>query len=255
MKILDFDLSYGTQVRPQVSPFCNTAEELAAVMRNAGIDGGLIHCTDTDIVSTQVGNARLAGDLKKMRQSGLTVWGLWALLPSCTDETPRPQVLKGIMKQNGIGAVYVNPKAHQFCAHPGAMGDYYAMAEEEKIPVFFSSRYDMTPERVHDVLRQFPRLRCVVQIAAHWPKGRMLYPFLENYENTCLETGYRWDDQGIEDVIRRYGAHRLLYSSNYPDHYIGASMAQVRCAEITHEEMSKIFGGNLLRLIKEAGLE
>ena len=64
MKIYDLDISYGTQVKPQASPYCSTIEELVDVMQNAGLDGALIRCTDTDIVSTQTGNARLARDLK-----------------------------------------------------------------------------------------------------------------------------------------------------------------------------------------------
>ena len=86
MKIYDLDISYGTQVKPQASPYCSTIEELVDVMQNAGLDGALIRCTDTDIVSTQTGNARLARDLRIAKAKGLDVWGLWALLPSCTDD-------------------------------------------------------------------------------------------------------------------------------------------------------------------------
>jgi len=254
MKIYDLDISYGTQVKPQASPYCSTIEELVDVMQNAGLDGALIRCTDTDIVSTQTGNARLARDLRIAKAKGLDVWGLWALLPSCTDETPKPKDIYAAMKEDGIGALYVNPQDHQFCAHPGAMGDYYAVAEEKKIPMVFSTLHGLTPDQMHDILRAFPKLHCIIRFAGHWPKGRMLYPFLENYENTCLDTGYRWDDLGVEDIVRRYGAHRLLMSSSYPNHYIGASMAHVRCAEITPEQMELIFSGNLLRMLKEADL-
>lgn len=87
------------------SPFRNTIEGLIAVMQNAGVDGGLIRCTDTDIVSTQTGNARLAKVLKTAQTARLDVRGLWALLPSCTDETPKPKDIFTSMMANSIGCV------------------------------------------------------------------------------------------------------------------------------------------------------
>ena len=255
MNIYDCNLRYGTQVKPTGYHSCNTIEELIVEAKRAGITGGFLRCVDTDYTGVVFGNNKLTKDLAKAHNAGLNMWGVWGLVPSCTGETPAPYDLFDQMKQNHIGAIYFNPLSHQYFARKSVIGDYCALAEEKKIPVICVSDYGMTPDITDDLLKDFPKLRAIIIICRHWNQGRQIYPFLENYENVMIDTSYRWDDQGVEDVIRRYGAHRLIMGTGFPEHYMGGPIAHVHCAEISNQEKELIFSGNMIRLMEEAGLK
>lgn len=252
MKYLDCDLTYGYQVKMPGFKRCSTMDELIEQMKNAGLNGGLVHCCDTDKIGVVYGNTRLAQDLKTHADCGMQLLGAWGLVPSVTGETPSPVQLPKIMAENQIAAIYFNPREHQFSVKPNVIGDYCAMAEERRIPVLFDTNMGMSCEAIDEILSAFPKLCARINLNAHWPRGRQIYPILDRYENTWVDLAYRWEDQGIEDMVQRFGAKRLIMGSAFPVHYIGGALAYVRCAEISDEEKELIFGGNLLRIVKEA---
>ena len=227
MKMYDCDLCCGYV--PGCKP-CLSPEELLAAAGRAGLSGGLVRTIVTNLSGLVAGNRMLAEMLSILPED---YYGMWALSPSCVGEVADPQSLPAQMANSRIRALYVNPKDHQFLARPSVMGDYYAMAEERRIPLYLCTDYGLSLGEIDDILAAFPKLTCILNFCETWPSMRRLYPFLERYENLLLDIAYQWDDQGIEHLVRRFGAGRLLMGSYFPQLYIGGMLTYVHCAEIS----------------------
>ena len=247
IKIFDCDLRYGRYVKPVGFSPCHTPAELLREAGRVGICGGLVRNVASDIVSVIHGNARLAEDLRAMPES---YYGVWAIAPSASGDAPMPDKLPAAMKRDRIGALYINPIEHRFSPSPVIMGDYYAMAEERRIPLLLATDY-IEQEDILRVLEAFPKLTAIVSVCSCHPTMRQMYPILEKFENVSLDLAFQWDDQGIEDITRRYGAHRMVYGSCFPELYMGGMLTMVRCADISDEDKQAILGGNFCRLMEE----
>lgn len=57
----------------------------------------------------------------------------------------------------------------------------------------------------------------------------------------------------IEGMAWVAGGHKLMYGSNYPDRYIGASYEMVARADLGDEEKAGVFGENAMRYLKLEG--
>lgn len=223
--------------------------ELRAELDRSGINGGLVRCRYSSTVGVQYGNTMLARDLTA-EEHDIALWGVWAILPSCTGELPPAQVLPEQMKAQRIAAVYLDPVSHRYLPDRVSVGDYLDMAQQCRIPVLLNTALGMTMEQIAGILENFPKLTAILGAEYPWPNGRYLYPLAYHYENVFLDLAYCMDSFGIEDMTKRFGAERILFGSAYPNHYTGSAMAMVRAAQISEEERKLIFGENLIKLIR-----
>lgn len=251
MVVFDCNLSYGKYVSGGPEKPCNTLGELEGELVRAGIAGGFVYHAAMDTAGVVTGNALLAGDLENASQK---LWGVWSLLPSCTGEIPGPQDLPAAMRQNGIAALRLNPQGHKYLPLPAILDDYLALASERNIPIRIDTGCGVTLEQAYAYLAAFPKLTCILTHADCWPCDRQLRPFLERFENVVLDTTYLLTDQGFEEIVRKYGASRLLFGSGFPACYLGAHLLTLFHSDISQADKQAILGGNLERLVKGANL-
>ncbi|MCR5522409.1 MAG: amidohydrolase [Clostridia bacterium] len=250
MKILDCNLNFGATNNGQPYKNCDTFEELTAELDRCGIDGGLIRCTYSDTVGVNYGNNFAA---EKIRESGnLNYYGVWAVLPPFTGETPGGAELFRSMKENRIGAVYINPATHRYVPSLLTLGRLFNDLSERKIPVILNTDRNVSMELIYKILAAFPDLTAIVGDSDCWPNARKLYPLAYSYKNVRLDLSYVMDAGGIEDMTSRFGAEKLLFGSAFPNRYTGSMLAVTRSADISEEEREMIFSGNLLKMLREA---
>jgi len=245
LKFWDCNLNYGPQTATEDLKCCADIDELTGHMNRAGISGGLVLKTIKEAV---LANNSVAEDIKNKDMFK----GIWQLLPSCTGEIPSPNDLPQAMKQNNIGAITINPRAHKYLPRKIAIGDYMEMARERKIPVLLNTSRGLAIEQADDIMRDFPDLTAILTHEDCWPNDRMLRPFLDAYPNLCLDMTYMLTDSGLKDMVKRYSADRILFGSGFPSSYMGAHMMVVKHAEISEDDKIKIAGGNLMKLLGEA---
>ena len=252
MKVYDCNLTYGFNVSKRSHELCETMEELCNHMKNAGLTGGLVRAVSSDTVGVNFGNDQVAAEIK---DRDLDLWGAWSIVPSITNEIPSPEEMPKLMAKNKIGALYMNPEAHRFLAIPSVMRDYLTMADKRKIPIVFNTAWGISINDVSNLMEAFPTLTCILAYHSLWPNARTNLPFLSLYPNLYLDTSYMLDDQGIEYVIGKFGADRLIHGSGFPELYIGQQMPVVKCADISDKEKEAILHGNFEKLMKGADLK
>ncbi len=253
MKILDCHLFYGATNNGQPYRNCDTFAGLTAELDRAGIAGGLVRCAYSNTVGVNYGNDFLARELAGSGNEDL--WGVWAVLPPFTGETPPPEALPARMKQNHIGALYLDPKTHRYELCGLTMDALLDMAEQRRIPVMLHTALHLSVTQIYNVLAAHPKLTAIVGDCDCWPNARRLYPLAATYENVRLDLSYVMDAGGVEDMTARFGAEKLLFGTAFPARYTGSMLAVVRAAAITEEQRALILGGNLERMIKEADLD
>ncbi len=255
MKILDCNLTYGASNNGKPYKNCDTFAELLSAMETAGISGGLVKCRYSDTVGVNYGNGFAARDTADACKKGWSVRGVWALLPPYTNETPVPYDLPHELGKNNIGAVYLNPAVHRWVPSLLTLGETLSVLQDYRIPLLLNTASGVPMELTYRILQEFPRLTAIVADADCWPNARRLYPLAYEYENVYLDLSYVMDAGGVEDMVSRFGAEKLLFGTAFPERYPGSVLAVVRSADITETERELIFGGNLERLWKEAGTD
>ena len=102
-----------------------------------------------------------------------------------------------------------------------------------------------------DMLRDYPELTCVICDIGTWSMDRYTYPLLKTYPNVHIETSMlSLEDGGVEAMVRRFGAERLVFGTGFPKHYAEASMLQLTHADIGETEKQAIAADNMRQLIR-----
>jgi len=258
MEFLDCNLNYGPQLATEDLKCCADIEGLTGEMKRAGISGGLVLKT---INEAALANTSLAEDIKRIKdfkdfkdsfmgKDGLK--GVWQILPSCTGETPAPDVLPKVMKENHFAAITVNPKGHRYLPRKNVIGDYLEMAAERKIPVLLNTSRGLSIEQADDIMQDFPDMTAILTFDNCWPSDRIVRPFLDAYPNLRVDMTYMLTDCGLPDMLKKYTAERILFGSGFPVSYMGAHMLVIKHAEIGEEDKRKIAGDNLKKLLEGA---
>ncbi len=250
MKILDCNLTYGAATNGKPYKNCDTFAGLLSALEAAGISGGLVKCRYSDTVGVNYGNEAVLREVEEARLKGWPLWPVWALLPPYTNETPAPQDLMEEIIAHKVGAVYLNPAVHRWVPSMLTLGDTFRLLEGVGVPVLLNTAAGVPMELIYRILQRFPRLTAIVSDADCWPNARRLYPLAYEYENVYLDLSYVMDAGGVEDMVSRFGAEKLLYGSAFPERYPGAALAAVRAADLGEKERAQIFGGNFERIVK-----
>ena len=77
-----------------------------------------------------------------------------------------------------------------------------------------------------------------------------MYPLFEKYKGLRIEAATYQVNFGIEEICRRFGAHRLLFGTGLPFTEAGPSIAQITYADVSDDDKRRIAGDNLRELLE-----
>jgi predicted TIM-barrel fold metal-dependent hydrolase len=227
-----------------------TAEAFLAEMDHSGVEKALVwHIAQHD-ASPQVGNALLAEAIRPHPR----LVGCWTILPNQTDEFPPPKVFFQQMREARVAALRTFPNSHHFLANAVSMGDWFSEMVARRIPLFASVRRGMDWNNIYALLAEFPDLVCVICDHGCWGEDRRFRPLLERYPHAYIDIAQYLLDGGLESLVAKYGASRILFGSGFPESHFGGMMLALKHARIPDEAKSAIAGGNLERILAEEEL-
>ena len=233
-----------------LTSFANVAD-LFSEMDYYGVKSALIR--HVNIERTALLSNQLIVDFMQEDKNN-RLFGCWSILPSQCNELPKTDDFFAEMKKNRIAALTLSPFEHRYVPCQLTLGKILDAATERKIPILldaFAGRWD----DLYAFLKEFPDLYCIyLEKVGKWGSDRNIRPLLENYENFHFEISGYWVPGGVYDLVKKYGAERILYGSNLPRYNQGCSMLQLKQSGITDEEITKVAGKNLAKLIGQAEL-
>jgi hypothetical protein len=249
MRFFDCNVFLGLPMVRPLAPVDNV-EVLLDEMDRAGVEKALVwHIAQHD-GSAVVGNQLLADAIRFSPR----LTGCWSLLPGHTRELPPPKIFFSQMREAGIRALRIFPKAHRFLPNAVTLGDLLEHMVARRIPLLLSLRRGIDWPEVYGLLSSYPELVCVICDHGVWGTDRLFRPLLERYPNVYVDTAQYLLDGGLEALVSDYGARRLLFGSGFPELYFGGMMMALRHARIPGEAKALIASENLERIIAEEEL-
>jgi hypothetical protein len=221
-----------------------TAGELAAEMREHKVGGALVRLVpeslDSDI---PLSNAKL---LDACRAHPELIPCPVAMPASGGDFPSEPEQVDAFLRA-GARAVTIRPGPDDWLLADWMSRPLFAALEERRVPVLCLDRL-VSITQAADMAARHPRLPLVLA-ELNYRQHRVLCSLLEERENVYLSMGSNYVTHGgIEDLVTRFGADRLLFGTGYPEAEMAAAISQLMYSRLSEEEKRRIGSGSWRRL-------
>lgn len=165
------------------------------------------------------------------------------------------------ISDEGLKGMKLHPALQRVNADDEKIFPVYDLARALNLIVVFHAGWDPTyrdemqasPEMIVRVVKNFPGLRVV---AAHMGGLAMARDVLDNIAGKAdlyFDTAYTadpWIDRDMmRGIIRRHGAEKILFGSDFPWHDPIREIELIRSLDIAEEEKALILGENAKRLL------
>lgn len=126
----------------------------------------------------------------------------------------------------------------------------FSALSDRRMPLYIDSNI-VSQRELADLAGRFPKLPMIyAQIS--YREQRTLLPLLENFLNVFISIGNPYNvHMGIEQVVEKVGATRLLFGTGFPSAEQAAAVTYLMYADVSQEEKQLIGSGNMERLIGE----
>ena len=225
-----------------------TISELLAEMARCRIAGALVTSAWSDVVSAEVANQQLLEDLSTHD----TLHPVAEMLPEGGErflDRQADAVAQLIADGAVSGVVRCRKNKHPlatWCA-----GKLLEAMSAARLPLMVRCG-DVDDDHLFGVLQDFPDLPVILSETPRVGYNRIAYPLMARFQNlyaVCDTPSFV--HLGIEYMVGRFGAHRLLWGTRYPDTEGGAAITGITYADIPDQDRSAIAGGNIKRLMSE----
>ncbi len=193
-----------------------TSEDLIKNMTDSGIDISVVESVAT--TPAQVNSINKFISLEVEKSSGRFI-GLGTLHPD--SQNIKEDILQ--LKELGLKGVKLHPDIQKFKIDDYRCLKIFEICEKENIPVLMhtgDSRYDFSnPNRLIPILNIYTNLTI---IGAHfggytiWEKASKELCGIKNFFVDCSSSFFALSDEKIIEIIKRYGADKVLFGSDYP---------------------------------------
>ena len=233
------------------APACTgTLEELMEKGRSVGVDRFVVQSVATSPRQVASINRFIAAEVEAHRESLI---GFGTLHPESEDQKADFEEALRL----GLKGIKLHPDIQGFCIDDARCMPIYELCQEAGLPVLLHTgdyRYDMSnPNRLLPVLKKFPRLTV---IGAHfggwsiWEKASVELTEQPNLIVDCSSSLSYIPSETSKEIIRRYGAERVLFGTDFPLHDPRNEMRLFEALELEDWECEAILGGNVKKLLK-----
>ena len=174
------------------------------------------------------------------------------------DDQPPPDELLAEMRRDHVGALFLYPRQYRLDLSPWCVDPLIEPFAAARVPVFINYN-EIGPMGIAMDETDWP---AVVALCQRWPTlpvvvsenrmrrdHRTILQALDTCPNLRLEVSGLWLYRAIEFIVRRWGAERLLFGSNWPTYGQHMTVATVAMADIPDDAKRKIAGDNLRELM------
>ena len=224
---------------------------LRAELAHAGIAGALVHHGLGRDYDAAVGNEALLRELAEAPAAGdgeAALVPCVTLLPTHTEELPPPAEHLPALIRAGVRGARLYPKTQNFSLEEWCAGELFAAVERHRLPVSVDLA-ETDWNTIHRVCAAHPALPLIVT-RVNYRHERFLYALFKEHAALRVEISFFQGHRGIEEVVERFGAQRLLFGTGLPFYETGGPTAMVTLADVGDEARRAIAGGNLLGLFE-----
>ena len=225
-----------------------TVEDLTSLGKAAGVDRFVVQSVATTPRQVKSINEFIAREVAAHPD---TLTGLGTLHPESEDIEGDVEHLREL----GLKGVKLHPDIQAFKIDDYRCLRIYELCEEAGLVMLLHTgdrRYDYSnPNRLLPVLSIYKNLKV---IGAHfggwsmWEDASRVYAGIENFYVDCSSSFNYLDKKTALEIIRRYGADRVLFGTDYPMWSPESELAYFDSLPLEKEEREKILYTNAARL-------
>ena len=226
--------------------YMRTVEDLLGCMDSCGVDKAMVSHALARYSHPLLGNELLLEEISNQKR----LVGCFILLPHGTEELGRLEDYIEKMISRGVLAARIFPESQRFSMEDWSAGRLLDILAERKLPLFIWSREISWPV-LHRMCKKYPRLPVVVEQCDEetYRNLRYLYPLLEECGNLYLEVHNSHLYLQVDDIVKRFGAGRFVFSTYYPVDDPHCALMLITHGAFSFEEKEKVAYGNLEYLL------
>jgi len=223
-------------------------EDLLDEMRHCSVAGALVSHRLSVAYDPMYGNRLLS----RMLEGRENLFPIWNVMPDRTGQFPAPAALLDEMAARDVRAVTLHPRTNRWeLLSETSVSLLKALEAQQILTIIRPAEFDRFYE-FECFLKRYPRLP-VLLTHVSWGEERYVSALVSACPNLHLCFTHLQVHCGLEQLVERGYADRLLFASNYTEMSMGAHRAYVSYAEVPEEARARIAGGNLRRLLKGQG--
>jgi len=218
------------------------------MLQAVGIKRALVTSAVARDYDPRAGNERLLEELSLFHKSDAPELApCFVVLPPDTGEFPGGDALLRYLAEAGAQAVRVYPVSHNYGVGGRWTDSLFGPLAEAGVPVLVDVSQITMPE-LDGLLARHPLLALVL-CRPGYRLHRWLWPLLAAHRGLYLETSLWQAHWGIESVVERFGAQRLVFGTGMPDAAPGGAVSMITYAQIADEAKAAIAGQTLAALL------
>ncbi|NLX07235.1 MAG: amidohydrolase family protein [Phycisphaerae bacterium] len=158
------------------------------------------------------------------------------------------------MAADGFTVAWVHPKADQnpYSLQSWCAGRMLAALERRRIPTLV--QFDtVDPDQLHQALKDHPRWPVILLMVPRLGRHRLIWALAQDCPNLhpCFNAASSILD-GLADLCKTIGPHRIVWGSGYPDSEPGSAVANLAWSGLARPDQELIAHANVQRLLAEA---
>ena len=236
---------------PLRGPSCYSGPgELKAGLAEWGIPRALVSHPLGELPAAVESNQALAAALAHL--PGLS--GVMTLLPEGAESFDSLEEHIEWCLARGMRAARILPKSHRYTLKIPAVPPLLAMLERRGIALFIPIGQTHWDE-IGAIGRAHPKLAIFVEGTGHheYLNMRGALSWLEAVPNLLVPTNRQLLCGGLELLVRRLGAHRVLFATNQPIEHPAAALSLLALSNIPPAARRQIAHQNITRLLECVG--
>ena len=221
-------------------------EDVIAEMDYYGVEQIVAYHSYSRFVDAAQGNELISGIARQFPR----VRPCWVIYPSPA-ELPRPEEFVAKMRAEGVRALRIfpgqrDPNTFGLPVQSWSFGPLFSALERHQVPLFVE-RPLLEWKEIYEIAVRFKRLPLVL-LMAHFGESRNIYALLESCPNLHFGITYFLLFNGLDDLVRRFGAERFLFDSGLPERDPSMVLPIIYFSRIREQEKQLILRRNLERL-------
>lgn len=241
--VLSTDKFYNTEAKGK-----GTVSDLLSMGEKAGIDHFVVQSVATTPKQVKSINEFIS---KAVRDSNGKMTGLGTLHPDSED-------IEGDIEhliELGLKGVKLHPDIQAFCCDKPECMKIYQLCEEKGLVLLMHTgdyRYDYSnPNRVIPILKEFKKITFIGAHLAGWSVWQDAYEKLSEFQNLYVDCSSCFgfaDKEEIYSVMKKYGADRILFGTDYPMWSPEKELETFLSLGFTEKEKEKMLGLNAKKI-------